>query len=198
MESKYGYMNNKFEKENLLGAIAKLSRAVRRYTSNNKDHISRIDALRVYLLKNKDINLNELAYMLDVRPPSLSEWIEKLADSEEITKTRDEADKRIIRYSLTPKGQEIAKEAEARISQSHNIFDDCLSEDDEKAFIQLCEKLYDHLHDKIDEKNALLDLEPPFPPYPPFPLYPPPHWHGELRHRGYMFAGPKRKRERRH
>ena len=170
-------MISNIERDGLLGAITKLSRALIRYTANNKDHVSRIDALRECLLKNNDISLNELAHTLDVRPPSVSEWIEKLSENEELIKTRDEADKRVIRYSLTPKGQEIAKEAEAKISQAVNIFDDCLSEDDEKAFIALCDKLYDHLHDKIEAMND--------------PLDPDSARYRHDRHRAFVFGGRK-------
>ena len=143
-------MKDIYERNSLLGAIAKLSRAVRRYTANNKDHINRIDALRVFLLQNTNISLIELSYKLDVRPPSVSEWIEKLAENEELTKTRDEADKRVIRYSLTEKGREIAQKAEVKMTVTHNIFDELLTGEEEKTFIELCEKLYIHLHDKID------------------------------------------------
>ena len=145
-------MNGEFEARGLFGTIVKLSRTVRRYTSNNKDHVGRIDMLRVFLLRSGDISLNELAGRMDVRPPSVSEWIEKLSESGDITKTRDEADKRIIRYRLTDKGRASAEEARAKMDRTADIFDGCLSPQEEQEFVRLCRVLQAHLRSKIDER----------------------------------------------
>lgn len=134
--------------------VMRLARRIHRYTHHNKGHVTREDRLLQLLLVNDGISLRDLARLMDMRPPSVSEWLDKLLASEEITKEQDTEDRRMVRISLTAKGRERALAAEAKAKHSVGIFAGCLEPSEEKAFIDSCRRLHQHLDDLRRHKQG--------------------------------------------
>lgn len=140
-------------RENLAEVIMRLARRIR-HSSSDDYHINRLDRLRLLLLAHDAIGLRELAQLMDMRPPSVSEWLDKLLESGEINKVRDEEDKRAVRISLTDKGYQLAKAAKEKAKEPLDIFAGCLPAEQEKMFIATCRQLHEHLGRYADQSEA--------------------------------------------
>lgn len=125
-------------------AILRLARRIRRHALH-KGHFNRLDRLRLLLLANDGISLRDLAGLLDMRPPSVSEWLDKLVANAELTKTPATEDKRMVHLSLTEKGKELAVAAQEKAKEPVDIFAGCLEEEEQAVFNELCRRLYLHL-----------------------------------------------------
>lgn len=132
-------MENKREKT-ISEEIGRLARRIRRLTAQNDQHLSRMDTLKILLLDNEGVSLRGLARIMDVRPPSLSEWIDKLMEEGLVLKERDENDKRLIKLMLSPKGKEEALILKDKYNQPGPLAG-ALSEAEEEQFFALCLKL---------------------------------------------------------
>jgi DNA-binding MarR family transcriptional regulator len=80
----------------------------------------------------------DLAYMLGVRPQSLSELLSKLEAGDLVERTRDESDRRSFLVSITDKGREAVEEISAP-AESEPF--DALDEEEQKTFSALLERI---------------------------------------------------------
>lgn len=144
-------MNEVIEKS-LVEEIIKLARRIRRFTAHSDRHLSRLDTLKLMLLENPGINLRDLARRMDIRPPSLSEWLDKLLEEGLVTKERDEKDKRAIQLFLTPAGQDQAKQLRKR-GESPDFLSEFLTSEEKEEFFKLCQKLNDGMDEKRKQRH---------------------------------------------
>lgn len=135
-------------------AIQTLARRMRRFSAHHGDHVNRLDRLRLLLLDNDAISMRDLASLLDIRPPSLSQWLDRLVEEGEVTKQRDEDDKRVVRISLTEKGLKLARVSKGKAEQSEGMFSGCLTDEEARSFLEGCQKLYAHLSKADDRTGA--------------------------------------------
>ena len=162
-------------------AALKLARAMRRCPPDPGRHPCppAIGRLLGCAAKNPGVSSRELCEILDVRPSSLSELLARTEADGLITRAMDEADRRIQRISLSPKGQKLITEMEAARDLDARKKTSCLTEEEKAQFCALCDKLSSHM-----EKLALdlpEDLRPrhpgphgcPPPPGGPRPPFPP-------------------------
>lgn len=133
---------------NLADEIMRLARRIRRYNHHRQGHVTRLDRLLQLLLVNEGISLRDLACLMDMRPPSVSEWLDKLLVSGDVNKKQDSQDRRMVRISLTAKGRKRALAAEKKVKQSADIFAGCLEPATEKAFVESCRRLHQHLQEQ--------------------------------------------------
>jgi len=164
-------------------AALKLARAMRRCPPPPGAHPfpPAVGRLLACTAKNPGVSSRELCEILDVRPSSLSEILSRAEADGLITRAVDEADRRIQRVSLSPRGQQIVSEMEAARDKDARQKTSCLTEDEKAQFCALCDRLSEHM-----EKLAL-DLPeelrprphgphgcppPPGGPRPPFPREP--------------------------
>lgn len=89
-----------------------------------------------------------LAYMLGVRPQSLSELIAKLETAGLVTRERDENDRRSFLIELTEAGREAASEIDA--STGEDPFD-VLTDEERETWCTLTTKVTDALEEKYPE-----------------------------------------------
>ena len=62
------------------------------------------------LMKHNDVAQKELAQWLNIRPASLTDLLEKLERDQLIVRSRDQNDRRVVRVSITEKGQQIVRQ----------------------------------------------------------------------------------------
>ncbi len=139
--------------------IERLARQIRRFLARNETHVNRLDRLRLILLENDGISLRGLARLLDIRPPSVTEWVEKLTQDGEITRERDQDDKRVVRISLTEKGRELAHASKQKKEESGGIFAGFLADEEAEAFVETCRKLTAYLSKQDDAHGGQGDCE---------------------------------------
>lgn len=97
----------------------------------------------------------DLAYLLGIRPQSLSEVLDHLEKSGLIERQRSEQDKRVIHVSLTEAGRERStKVAEDRKKSATDMLS-VLSEEEKDQLATIMDKIASHLEQDISEEKAI-------------------------------------------
>lgn len=130
--------------------ILRLARRIRRF-SFREEGFNRQDRLRLILMENEGISNRGLARKLDIRPPSLSQWLDKLEEEGEIERRRDDRDARKTRIHLTDRGRALAKVSLEREENRPGLFQGALSQEELESFIKISGKLQDFLDEKKKE-----------------------------------------------
>ena len=120
------------------------------------------------IAENPNVSSRDLCEILDLRPSSLSEMLARAEREGWITRTVDEADRRIQRVDLSPKGKTFIAEMEAVREKDAQRKTSCFTEEEKAQFCALCNRLSEHL------ESLALDLpenmpRPEHPPRRPFP-----------------------------
>jgi DNA-binding MarR family transcriptional regulator len=93
------------------------------------------------LSQHNEISQKQLAEMMDIRPASLSELVQKLAAKGLIERSIDETDKRVSNLKLTDSAKDIAQRMQQeRTNMADTIFD-ALSQDEQQQLFSLLSKL---------------------------------------------------------
>lgn len=170
-------------KENdVILAVLKLSRAMRRCTPPPPppagrsgpegpvpDHPGRpatcapaVGRLLACVAENPNVSSRDLCEILDLRPSSLSEILTRAESEGWITRTVDEADRRVQRVNLSSGGRSFIEQMEAAREKDLERKTACFTEEEKAQFCALCDRLSSHL------ESLALDL-PEFPPRPEQP-----------------------------
>ena len=152
-------------------ACLKLARAMRRIPPERREYPfpPAVGRLLDCAAKNPGVSSRELCEFLDVRPSSLSEMLSRAEADGFITRTVDEADRRIQRIALSEKGQKAVNDMETARNTEAQKMTSALTEEEKEQFCALCDKLSTHM-----ERLALdLPEDRRMPPPPPPPGFPP-------------------------
>ena len=152
-------------------ACLKLARAMRRIPPERREYPfpPAVGRLLDCAAKNPGVSSRELCEFLDVRPSSLSEMLSRAEAEGFITRTVDEADRRIQRIALSEKGQKAVNDMEAARNAEAQKMTSALTDEEKEQFCALCDKLSTHM-----ERLALdLPEDRRMPPPPPPPGFPP-------------------------
>lgn len=151
-------------------ASLKLARAMRRCPPERGEapFPPAVGRLLACAAENPGVSSRELCELLDVRPSSLSEMLARAEADGLLTRSADEADKRVQRITLTEKGSRLISELKAARDEDARKKTSCLTKEEKKQFCELCDKLSAHI------ERLALDLPedrrtPPPPPGPDFP-----------------------------
>ena len=159
-------------------ACLKLARAMRRIPPERREYPfpPAVGRLLDCAAKNPGVSSRELCEFLDVRPSSLSEMLSRAEADGFITRTVDEADRRVQRISLSAKGQKAVTEMETARNLEAQKMTSALTEEEKEQFCALCDKLIarmERLALDLPEDRRMPPPPPPgFPPHgskPPFP-----------------------------
>ena len=163
-------------------ASLKLARAMRRCPPERREFPfpPAIGRLMECAARNPGVSSRELCEFLDLRPSSLSEMLSRAEADGLLTRTADEADRRIQRISLTEKGQKTVTEMETAREQDARRRVSCFTEEEKEQFCRLCEKLSAHMERLALDLPEDRRMPPPPPPgFPPEgPAFPHPGPHG--------------------
>jgi len=119
---------------------------------------------------NDGLNQKELAALLDIRSPSMSELLDKLERSDLITREKDETDKRVTRVFLSSEGRKLVDRSQNQDDFAEQLFEG-LTDGEKGTFHTILKKLCVSF-----EAQALLadeDNEKPLPPPAKGPVPPP-------------------------
>ena len=151
-------------------ASLKLARAMRRCPPERGEapFPPAVGRLLACAAENPGVSSRELCELLDVRPSSLSEMLSRAEADGLLTRSADEADKRVQRITLSEKGSRLISELKNARDEDARKKTSCLMEEEKKQFCELCNKLSEHI------ERLALDLPedrrmPPPPPGPDFP-----------------------------
>ena len=103
----------------------------------------------IALLQERDgIGQRELAELLHIRPPSLSELLDKLESNGLIERRQSETDRRMSHVFLTETGRKSAAQFEAAREERMGILLSSLTESEQETLSQLLEKFVNGLQDQ--------------------------------------------------
>ncbi len=163
-------MMNNIDHEVILASL-KLARAMRRCPPERgaSPFPPAVGRMLACAADNPGVSSRELCELLDLRPSSLSEMLSRAEADGLLTRTADEADKRVQRITLSEKGSRLIADMNAARDEDARKKTACLTEEEKRQFCELCGKLSAHM-----EKLALdlpedrrMPLPPPGPGFPP-------------------------------
>ncbi len=100
------------------------------------------------LSMNEGISQKDLAFLLGIRPQSLSETLARLQEAEYIERRPDDADKRIMKVYLTDKGREHAQHcAQMHQAMAADVFS-VLTEEEKDQLFTILNKLSQSLENR--------------------------------------------------
>jgi DNA-binding MarR family transcriptional regulator len=105
------------------------------------------------LSSNEGISSRELAELLDMRPSSLTELLNRLEADGLIIREKDAQDMRVSHISLTEDGKKHLIDASAPW-HAHDDFSDILTQEETAVFLELCGKLSNGLEKKLNEGSG--------------------------------------------
>lgn len=154
------------QSKDLIAAISRLSRMLRRHPVE-RDSLGHMSFHLLQAVQEHDgIRAAELARLMEVRPASVTEALNRLERDGYIIRKKDAVDSRAKRVFLTDKAlsqfQERARDQEAK----NLLLLACLTDEEASLFLHVCGKLCDVLEQKF--------------PKPPCEDYP--HHHHEHYH----------------
>ena len=118
-----------------------------------------VGRLLACVAENPHVSSRDLCEILDLRPSSLSEMLARAESEGWITRTVDDADRRVQRVNLSEKGKSFIEKMEAARQKDLERKTSCFTEEEKAQFCALCDRLSAHL------ESLALDL-PEFPPRP--------------------------------
>lgn len=111
---------------------------------------------RILIILNEigTIPQNELTQRLGIQPGSASEVIGKLESAGLISRTPSAADRRTLDISLTPAGQNQAREAVQRRDQQRQAMFSCLSDQQKDTLLSLLEQLEEDWENRYSRRKT--------------------------------------------
>lgn len=139
----------------LYNALHRLNRQMFRISQRNgygKEKLYHGQArLLMIILQNNGASQKELTELMDIRPSSLTEMLNKLEQNRLIEKIQDDNDKRVMHIYLTEEGKRTAKQFDETKEEYAQSFFNALTEKEQEQFLNLVEKLCEGLEN--DENN---------------------------------------------
>ena len=134
--------------------------------------------LLLLVLEREPVGQKELVELLDVRPSSLSELLQKLEAKGLVDRTPDQQDRRNMLVSLTEQGRELAAQLSASKGALEAGVFSALSQEEQAQLSQILAKVTARWQELLSGEE-----EPPHPPVPPHhgphgPHSHHPHGHG--------------------
>ena len=143
----------------MLDAIQRLSRNIKRRSSSRGSAHGRAQGKTLRLIAQNDgIRANDLAKMLDIRPPSLTQKLNKLEEDGNIRRERDLRDARVIRLYITEIGKESLRRRDLERDRVTRDFCDCLTPEEKALFCRLCGRLSDNLEAICQQEKEMYEL----------------------------------------
>ncbi len=142
----------------VMDSLYRLARNLRRRPSD-PSHPSRayMKVLRI-LTRQGNLRARELSDALGVRPPSLSELLNKMEKEEIIVRNKDREDMRVTRVTITGKGREILEQHKDRRRKEDKKLEEWLTPAEREVFCQICDKLSQRLEEDA-KKHACQSQE---------------------------------------
>ena len=138
--------NNDQKEYDVMKSAFGISRAIKR-RAFKAEHIlpPGMERTLMTIAKNDGVSSGELCEILDVRPSSLSEIADKMAQRGLVEKKDGAEDKRVTRICLTELGKATAEQIEKRRSDAIAALTACFTEDEAKQFCELADRFAEHL-----------------------------------------------------
>lgn len=126
-------------------ALTRLVRMLRRSAFREPRRTNRYNHLLSLINAHNGVSARELAELMDIRPSSLTEMLNRMEEDGLVRRYRDEDDQRIVSVRIEKRGTEQLEESRSRKADT---FADILNADEVVRLVELCEKLSDGLESR--------------------------------------------------
>lgn len=135
------------KKNEVLDAIQHLGRSIKRRGAklNPASHGRAQGKTLRFIADNDGIKASQLADMLDIRPASLTQKLDRLEADGNIRRVRDINDARVVRLHITKEGLGAIERRELEKEKLTEDFSDCLSDAERKLFCEFCNRLSNNI-----------------------------------------------------
>ena len=148
-------------KSDVTEAVASLERSIKRTQTlldGNRHGGKATGRTLKTIAMNNGAKASELARLLNLSPSSMSDKLELLEESGDITRERDTADRRIVRVYITEKGKSIVEKRSTVGSRYDSDYTSVLTDEEVEAFYDICRKLENSLETIFEaEKSRRID-----------------------------------------
>lgn len=144
------YNNHKSEYD-VLGSAMKLVRMMKRRERPEGGRSRGMLRMLSVLGRNPGISPKELAERLEIRPASLSERIARMESEALVRREAHPSDQRRVQLFIMPAGEKMLMEAKAVREEDRRLVSEVLSEDEQKMFCDISEKLISELEKQDTE-----------------------------------------------
>lgn len=116
--------------------IGRMMRAKMMSSAPNGMHMGQIQAL-LFIHEHKGVTMTELAQMLHVKSPTATSFVSRLHRMKLVTRSHDAKNRKLVRLSLTIKGQRMLKEKFAERKKMVASLLNALSVKEQVQFLKL-------------------------------------------------------------
>lgn len=143
--------NNHISEYDVLGSAMKLVRMMKRRERPEGGRSRGMLRMLSVLGRNPGISPKELAERLEIRPASLSERIARMESEALVRREAHPSDQRRVQLFIMPAGEKMLMEAKAVREEDRRLVSEVLSEDEQKMFCDISEKLISELEKQDTE-----------------------------------------------
>lgn len=104
---------------------------------------------------NSIITVSEISKILRVTSPTVTQILKKLESNGFVERHADDIDRRVVRITLTDKGQDVAQKAREEFRASLDGLIDYLGEEQCIQLADLLSKVYQYYHEKVANEQYM-------------------------------------------
>jgi DNA-binding MarR family transcriptional regulator len=106
-----------------------------------------------YVSRKTRVKMNELAKVLSIKMSSATVLVDRLVREKILSRARDEADRRLVWVSATPKGRKLVGEVLTQKRESIKQIFGVLSEEERRQYLVIIRKVRQHILSDLEEKG---------------------------------------------
>jgi DNA-binding MarR family transcriptional regulator len=106
-----------------------------------------------YVSRKTRVKMNELAKVLSIKMSSATVLVDRLVREKILSRARDEADRRLVWVSATPKGRKLVGEVLTQKRDSIKQIFGVLSEEERRQYLSIIRKVRQHILSDLEEKG---------------------------------------------
>lgn len=105
-----------------------------------------------YVSRKSKVKMTELAKVLSIKMSSATVLVDRLIREKLLSRARDEADRRLVWVSATPKGKKLISEVLEQKRNSIKQLFGVLTEEERRQYLGVLRKVKDHILKDLEEK----------------------------------------------
>jgi len=135
------------QQRDIVSNVMRVARKVRRLERPDRNESRGSLRLLRKLANHEGLTARELAEMMDIRQPSLTEMLNRLERGGIVRREPDQQDHRKIRIYLQDEGREILERYQEQRQQEVEYLNSVLTWEEQQLFCRVCDKMADALEE---------------------------------------------------
>ncbi len=135
------------QQRDIVSNVMRVARKVRRLERPDRNESRGSLRLLRKLADHDGLTARELAEMMDIRQPSLTEMLKRLEGCGIVRREADQQDHRKVRIYLQDEGREILERYREQRQQEVEYLNSVLTQEEQQLFCGICDKMADALEE---------------------------------------------------